>query len=1116
MNVPGWLRILGLEQYEAAFRDNAIDDSVLPKLTAEDLKDLGVTAVGHRRKLLEAIAELRCASKSEPALSEPCATVTAPAKDAAERRQITVMFSDLVGSTALSARMDPEDLREVISAYQKCVAETVGRFRGFVAKYMGDGVLIYFGYPQAHEDDAERAVRAGLELIAGVSALKSSVSLQTRLGIATGMVVVGDLIGSGASQEQAIVGETPNLAARLQGVAEPNSVVIAESTRRFLGNLFELEDLGEQELKGIAAPVRAWSALRPASVESRFEALHTSGLTELVGREEELEILLRRWSKAKSGEGQVVLLAGEPGIGKSRLMAALLERLAGEPHSSLRYFCSPHHSESALYPIIGQLEHAAGFARDDDAGAKRRKLAALLAMDDLALFADLLSLPAEPDAAVDLTPQQKKERTFEAVMRLLDNLARQQPVLMLFEDLQWMDPTSRELLDRTIMRIDRQPVLLIASFRPDFQPPWSGLPYVTMLTLNRFGRREGGALVQRIAGNTALPADLVAEVVERTDGVPLFLEEVTKALLETAGGPNGAMMHGIIAGMPGARVAVPPTLQASLLARLDRFGPIAREVAQTGAAIGREFSYELLTAVAESGEADARAALGQLVAARLLFQRGTPPTADYQFKHALIQDTAYGTLLRSPRQALHGRIAAAIETRLPDRADREPEILAFHLAEAGQSERAAVHWRKAGEQAVRRAATREAIGHFRRALAVVVAQPEGAERWHAELAILSQLATPMMSVYGWAAQEAGEIVERAAEIGRRLDSSREIAPAVANLWIFNVGLGRIDRAEEISADLFRMAHTLDDNEILLQAHHCSWATDFFRGRFREAMSEIEVGLSLYDRERHAHHRHVYLGHDPCVCAMNYGASTRFVLGFPDQACRLAVDGTELARRLDHAPTLANALWKACAVFSMLDEPEAVTTAATELIGLTDVHGLPMPRVHAFIYLGWARARSGHTAEGIAQMEETDQLRTRIGGLSHWTFAQGLRAEALLSAGRHVEALRHAERALATAVETGEHAYLSRLHRIRGVLLLQLRGTADPEVEASLQQALAIAREQDAKGWEICAATALARLWAEQGRRTEAQELLAPIYGWFSEGFATPDLKTAKALLEELV
>ena len=466
MDLGGWLRSLGLERYEAAFRENEIDEKVLPRLTAEDLKDLGVVIVGHRRTMLDAIAALRTDASAKAPPPDALSTSEAPPKDTAERRQVTVMFSDLVGSTALSARMDPEDLREVISAYQKSVAETVRRFDGFVAKYMGDGVLIYFGYPQAHEDDAERAVRAGLEVVAAVTALKSTVPLQTRIGIATGLVVVGDLIGSGEAQERGIVGETPNLAARLQGIAEPNMVVIAEGTRKLLGNLFELEDLGPKDLKGIAGPVRAWAALRASSAEGRFEAMHASDLTDLVGREEELELLLRRWSRAKNGEGQVVLLSGEAGIGKSRLTAALLERLATEPYTRLRYFCSPQHTDSAFYPIIGQMERAAGLAHDDTPQAKLDKLDALFAQtsttkQDAALFAEMLSLPNDGRyPALDLAPQQRRQKTLEALTAQLAGLARQHPVLMIFEDVHWIDPTSLEALNRTVDQIKALPALL--------------------------------------------------------------------------------------------------------------------------------------------------------------------------------------------------------------------------------------------------------------------------------------------------------------------------------------------------------------------------------------------------------------------------------------------------------------------------------------------------------------------------------------------------------------------------------------------------------------------------------------------------------------------------------
>ena len=522
--IAEWLEELGMPEYAERFVENDIDTSVLGHLTDQDLKELGVS-LGHRRKILAAIAGYQAIPLPPPPDPKP---------QDAERRQVTVMFSDLVGSTALSARMDPEDLRDVISAYQKCVAEIVSRFDGFVAKYMGDGVLIYFGYPQAHEDDAERAVRAGLELIAAISALKAPEPLKTRVGIATGMVVVGDLIGSGEAQERGIVGETPNLAARLQGIAEPNTVVIAEGTRRLLGNLFEFEDLGAGDLKGIAGPVKAWAALRPASVEGRFEALHTSGLTPLVGREEELELLLRRWSRAKSGEGQVVLISGEAGIGKSRLTAALLERLTNEPHTRLRDFCSPQHTDSAFYPTISQFERAAGFARDDTPQTKLNKLEALLArtatsVQDAALIADMLSLPNDGRyPSLQLPPPERRERTLNALVSQVVAFSGQNPVLMIFEDAHWTDPTSLDLFGRIVDRIPTLRVLLIVTYRPEFEPPWIGRPYVTALTINRLAQREVDAVIDGVVGNRLIPADIRQDIIERTDGIPLFVEEMTK------------------------------------------------------------------------------------------------------------------------------------------------------------------------------------------------------------------------------------------------------------------------------------------------------------------------------------------------------------------------------------------------------------------------------------------------------------------------------------------------------------------------------------------------------------------------------------------------------------
>ena len=770
--IAAWLKKLGMSEYAELFAENRIDFSVLRDLTDQDLKDLGV-ALGDRRKMLRAIGEFSAASLAAPAI-----TTEPVSPDAAERRQVTVMFSDLVGSTALSARMDPEDLREVISTYQRCVAETVQRFGGFVAKYMGDGVLVYFGYPQAHEDDAERAVRSGLELIAAVSALKAPVSLQTRVGIATGLVVVGDLIGSGEARERGIVGETPNLAARLQGIAEPNTVVIAEGTRRLLGSLFELDDLASRDLKGIPGSVRAWMALRASSVESRFEAQHETKLTPLVGREEELELLLRRWRQAVGGEGRVVLLSGEPGIGKSRLIVALDEQLQTEQHTPLRYFCSPLHTDSTLYPFISQLERAAGFERNDTIEAKHDKLSSLLGAspkhdNDVQLLAELLSVPTgDRYPPLNLSARQKKQKTIEALVRQLEVLVRQRPVLMIFEDAHWIDPSSRELFDATIERVARFPVLLVITFRPEFHPPWTGQAHVSTLNLSRLGRREGAALAGSVAGNNVLPEEIVEEIIERTDGIPLFVEELTKAVVEARvrDGDDASTLNRV----PHSALAIPATLHASLMARLDRLGAVAREVAQIGAAIGREFSYEVLAPIAQKTDMEVQTALSRLTDAELVFCRGTPPQAIFLFKHALVRDVAYGSLLRGQRQQLHGRIASILEAQFPDVVESRPELLGHHFSQGGFEEKAIVYWTLAGERAVKRDANAEAIRHFGRALELLEGPPETAERRKAELRILAKLGPALQAARGFAAPEVETTYLRARELCEQLGEHHEL------------------------------------------------------------------------------------------------------------------------------------------------------------------------------------------------------------------------------------------------------------------------------------------------------------------------------------------------------
>ena len=914
MDIGGWLRSLGLERYEAAFRDNEIDATVLPNLTAEDLKDLGVGIVGHRRKLLDAITALRAGDGARAGPPAPAATITSQ-QDVAERRQVTVMFSDLVGSTALSGRMDPEDLREVISAYQKCVAETVQRFGGFVAKYMGDGVLVYFGYPQAYEDDAERAVRAGLELIAAVTGLKTHAPLQTRVGIATGLVVVGDLIGSGEAQERGIVGETPNLAARLQAVAEPNMVVIAEGTRKLLGNLFEFEDLGEKDLKGIAGPVRAWAALRASSAEGRFEALHANGLTELVGREEELELLLRRWARAKTGEGQVVLLSGEPGIGKSRLTAALLERLAAEPHTRLRYFCSPQHTDSALYPIISQMERAAALAREDRTRAKLDKLDALLAQSftprqDAALFAEMLSLPNDGRyPTLELAPQQRRQRTLEALTTQIEALTRQSPVLMIFEDVHWIDPTSLEALGRAVDRTRTLGVLVIVTYRPEFEPPWIGRPHVTALTLNRLAEREISAMIDGVVGNKLLRASIRQDIIERTDGIPLFVEEMTKAVLEAEGESEARQTAGAV---PSPAVAVPASLHASLMARLDRLGP-AKEVAQVGAAIGRQFSHALLAAVVRKPEAELGSALDRLIAAGLLFRQGVPPHANYLFKHALVQDAAYGTLLREPRRALHARIAETLESQFAEIAENQPELLARHCTEAGLIEKAASLWGKAGQQSVQRSALVEAIEQISRALKQIVTLPATPALRREEIKLQVALITPLIYTQGYAEPETLAAVERARLLIEQAEALNE--PPEDPLMLFQVlfgaaiaGLFAFDRKDfgALAAQFLLLAEKQSQSLPLVIGHRLVGHALFHTGDFTGARAHYDRGLALYDLARH---RRVAtrFGQDARVTLLVYRSYARWILGYPDAVVTDVNRALKDAREMGHAATLMGAL-----------------------------------------------------------------------------------------------------------------------------------------------------------------------------------------------------------------
>jgi class 3 adenylate cyclase/predicted ATPase len=1124
MDIVVWLRSLGLGKYEAAFRENDIDEAVLPSLTAEDLKELGVAALGHRHKLLDAIAALRgdeTAKAPSPTIAPK--TDTTP-EDRAERRQVTVMFS-LVDSPALSALMDPEDLREVISAYQKCVAETVRRFGGFVAQYMGDGALIYFGYPEAHEDDTERAVRTGLELVAAVSSLKTRVPLQSRVGIATGLVVVGDLIGSGEAQERGIVGETPNLAARLQAIADPNMVVIADGTRRLLGDLFELKDLGSKDLKGIAGPVQAWAALRPASVESRFEALHGRGLTDLVGREEELERLLRRWSRAKTGEAQVVLLSGEAGIGKSRLTAALLERLATEPHTRLRYFCSPQHTDSAFYPIIGQMERAAGLARDDTMQTQLDKLDASLAQtstskQDAALFANMLSLPNDGRyPAIELLPQQRRQRTLEALISQIEALARQNPVLMIFEDVHWIDPTSLEVLGRAVEKARTLGVLLIVTYRPEFEPPWIGRPHVTGLTINRLAQRDVDAMIDRVVGNQHIPANIRRDIIERTDGIPLFVEEMTKAVLEAESEDEAQRTA---AAVPSPALAVPASLHASLMARLDRLGS-AKEVAQIGAAIGREFSHVLLAAVVRKREAesDVGAALDRLIAAGLLFRQGVPPHATYFFKHALVQDAAYGTLLREPRRALHARIAETLETQFVGIAESQPELLARHCTDAGLIEKAADLWGKAGQRSLERSALLEAVAQLTRALAQFATLPGTPALRREQIRLQVALITPLLHVKGYAAPEtkaamdqARLLIEQAEALGEPPQDPLLLFSVLYSFWVANYAAFNGDVMRELAAQFLALAEKQGATVPLMIGHRLMGMSLLNTGDIAEGRPHLDQALALYDP---AEHRPLAarFGQDVAVAILSFRSTALWLLGHPEAALADTDRALKHAREIGQAATLMYALTATLITLVHCGNYATATMQFEELVALTDEKGSSFWKALGTMMQGCVLAMTGKASDAIHVITSGATALRSTGSTMWLPLCLSYLARAHAELGQFSDAWRCMGEATTAMETTKEKWFEAEVNRIAGEIALK-----PPEADAArakkyFECALAVARKQQAKSWELRAAMSMARLWRDQGQPQQARQLLAPVYGWFTEGLDTLDLKQAKTLLDEL-
>ncbi|HET7910857.1 MAG TPA: AAA family ATPase [Pseudolabrys sp.] len=1121
MDVAGWLQNLGLGQYASAFAENAIDIDILPELSEHDLEKLGIP-LGHRKRLVRAIRGMAGAgAASKPITGErgEMAPSGHPPKGAAERRHLTVMICDLVGSTALSARLDPEDMGAVIDAFQATCARITLAYDGFLADFRGDGILAYFGYPRAHEDDAERTVRAALDIAAAVARVKTPADepLSVRIGIATGLVVVGDLGGEGTLGEHAVVGDTPSLAARLQALVEPGTVVVAAATRRLLGDLFHLRDLGLHKVKGLAEPVAAWVVDGVAASKSRFEAIHAGGLTDLIGREEQLDFLLKRQQLAWKGKGQVVLISGEPGIGKSRLVRALEQRIADEPHTLLHYQCSPHHTNSALYPFIAQFERAAGFKTDDTPEKRLDKLEALLAraapriQDTAPFFAALLSIPfgnRYPPLAPNRT--QQRRRTFAALFDQFESLARQRPILLLFEDAQWADATSLELLDLTIERIRQLPVLALFTMRPDFESPWVGLPNVGTLALGRLDRNNVESIVTQVAGGHALPAEVMNQIVVKTDGNPLFVEELTKAVLEGDILVKDAGGYRLTGPLP--PLAIPTTLQDSLMARLDRLAPV-KEIGQIGAAIGREFSYSLMREVVGGDEPSLKSALAKLEQAELVFRRGDPPEAIYSFKHALVRDAAYESLLKSRRQRLHGQIARTMEEKFPDIVMTQPEIVAHHFTEAGFAEPAINYWLKAGNLALSRSAN-AAVSHLQQGLKLIPGIEDPTLRNKSELLLQTSLGNSLRATTGWSSDSVRHAYTRALHLCRESGLDEHTFPAVFGLWTWNFLRASLREAQALAEYLLNTAERVADSAYEVLAREALGFTLFAQGQFAAAHTELERGISLCEDSKAA----AYLdlsAQDPRVHVRSYDSMTLWFCGFPDQALRLCAEARRYADVSRHPFSEAMARTISLRVHQLRGEASVVAGQANAAIAFCEEHEFVHYLAMAVILRGWARALQGEFEDGIAEIREGLEKERAIGALLFDSYSLGLLADACIRNKQYGQALEFLEQAQSRLEEeNSSHFYAAEIFRLLGETYLRSNKDLD-QAEHYFSKGLKVAREQKARSLELRLCLSMCDLHDSGQSAGKCRAQLGAVYGTFTEGFDTADLVRAKARLERL-
>jgi class 3 adenylate cyclase/predicted ATPase len=1042
----------------------------------------------------------------------------------AERRQLTVMFCDVVGSTALSARLDPEDLRELLRAYHTSCAEVIRRFDGQIAQYLGDGILVYFGYPRAHEDDAERAIRAGLGIIDAMGRMNAQKSgpheicLAVRIGIHTGLVVVGEVGGEG-KHEQLAIGDTPNLAARLQSLAEPDSVIISGDTLRLVPGLFVVRSSGNQLLKGAPGPVQVFNVVGESGTLSRLDVAGTAGLTQLVGREQEVGLLLDRWERVIEGHGQVVLLSGEAGIGKSRLLQVIKERVTTSPRTRLECRCSPYYEHTPLYPVIDLLPRVFEWSRDDGPAAKLDKLRKQLIaygvplFEALPLLAFLLSLPAPEDYPLPpMSSERHKRKTLEVLLALLLAIAYDKPVLLTVEDLHWIDSSTLEFLTLLLDHVPTARILMLLAARPSFVPPWTPRAHLTFLTLTRFTHKQTELMVSRVSGGKALPAEIMEQIVAKTDGVPLFVEELTKMVLES-GLVSPKDGEYVLTG-PLPPLAIPTTLQDSLMARLDRLVRV-KEVAQIGATLGRAFPYALIQAVHGLDEATLQRELGRLVEAELLYQRGVPPNATYIFKHALIQEAAYQALLKSTRQRYHQRVAQTMVERFPMETEARPEFVAHHFTEAGLAKEAIEYWLRAGQHAVLRSAHAEAVSHFSKALELINTVPETPDRIQTELALHVALGPALMATKGFAALEVEQAYQRALALCRQEKETPRLFPVLRGLWEFYELRGQLRTARELAEQLLSVAETAQDQALLLIANDAVGDTSLWLGEFDSGKRYAERGIALYQRTQHHSLAPLYGGYDAGVACCYFAAHSLWYLGYSDQALKRIHEALSLGRELSHPFSLAHALTFAAWLHQYRREPHLVRELSEEALRLASEQGIAFLIPHGTILRGWALAHDGTSEDCIVQIHKGLADYQAIGAeleRPHWL---ALLADTLRKAGRATEGLRAIEEALAVVDSCSIRFCEAELYRLQGELLLTANASADEEAEACFHRALQIASRQDAKAIELRAAMSLARLWHERTRVQAAQHTLVATYGWFTEGFDTADLREAKTLIDEL-